>query len=115
MSGSDEDSDEPMYKEEEEDEEEQEKKSKKTSSSMNLTGFLFGNIDTDGSLRNDEDDSAQYLDQDSRAKLSGLAKMLDGGGGSGAGSGMPDLFKEENDGDEKVSSKRSLAEVPLHL
>ena len=97
------DSDDPLFKEEEEEEEEDEDEDRPnksgagagagSSQQLNLTGFLFGNIDTEG--RTDSD----YLDRDSASKLSGLAKMLDSGGGGG----MPaDLFTE--DAADKVRS-----------
>lgn len=109
MSGSDEDSDDPIFKEDDdnEDEDEGNGSDKKASGSgsgggLNMAGFLFGNIDTEGRLTSgggeEGDGSDDYLDPDSKAKLSGLAQMLNSSGGGG----MPDLFTD----DDKVVSPR---------
>jgi hypothetical protein len=42
-------------------------------SSLNLAGFLFGNIDRDGKL---DDEDASYLDEASKKKLGGLSTVL---------------------------------------
>lgn len=57
-----------------------EKQSKnECSKGMDLTGFLFGNVEPDGKL---SQDSALSIDPESGDKLAGLSKLL-GGDGSG--------------------------------
>ncbi len=59
-------------------------------SGIDLTGFLFGNIDEEGRL---SEDSASFLDRSTREKLGGLSRLLSASGGAlgvpvaGAGEG----------------------------
>ncbi len=54
---------------------------------LDLTGFLFGNIDVDGRL---SEESAPFLDRTSKNKLGGLARLL-----GGAGVGADSLVRDE--------------------
>jgi len=63
---------------------------------VDLTGFLFGNLDKDGQL--DEQD-ASFLDKDTREKLGGLQALLEGSNNNTEGEDDEDelqgILKEE--------------------
>ena len=47
---------------------------------LDLAGFLFGNVDEEGKL---SEETAHFLDEDTRGKLGGLSQMLEGQNGLG--------------------------------
>ena len=55
---------------------EEESGSSSSKPSLNLAGFLFGNIDDEGKLSDDH----SFLDSDTRAKLGGLSLLLGASG-----------------------------------
>ena len=79
MSQSD-DSDSDHFRDDEEEEEGQDSKGSnpaKAQDSMDLTGFLFGNVDRNGRL---SQDTAEFFDPGSESKMSGLSRLLGGTG-----------------------------------
>ena len=70
-----------------------EESEKTAKSGINLTGFLFGNIDRDGKLEDD------FLDENSKKKLGGLSTVL----------GLKSIIEEEagkaSTSDSKVESE----------
>ena len=72
---------------------EESEKTAKSGGGINLTGFLFGNIDRDGKLEDD------FLDENSKKKLGGLSTVL----------GLKSIIEEEagkaSTSDSKVESE----------
>ena len=72
-------------------------------SGIDLTGFLFGNIDEEGRL---SEDSASFLDRSTREKLGGLSRLLSASGGAlgvpAAGIGEGDDEDDDYDLDKIV-------------